>query len=366
MATNLKGAGGVKGFLLLHGEKIAIGIVGFFALWIVYKSFNLPKLDDKHQADALRDEITRTSNDLKGFTWDRAVTDHPDKVKKAQAIAPQTNLNVEPKFYVNNDDPNGKTDPIDLAVVAPMIVRTDPVLLNALEVRATGGSGPLAFVDEEIRKERQLRMAQEAQEQAKKEEEKAKKEEAKRAKEAAGGPGESRKGRGPGQEYVQEIMDPNHPKRRLIEGSVRPTGIQLQGDERIERAYWACVVRQGSDSRAAQAISGRLRKSPRLRRDSRLPTIPRLLRPAGRGCARKGIGVEASAVVRRPAKVDCRQYAVEQRAESRHWFAGHRQIVQRCRAVLGRRRRTRNRRRTVHGTSTHATTSAAGGPRFRR
>ena len=42
MATNLKGKGRFVSLLLLHGEKIAIGVVGLAALWIVYKSFKVP------------------------------------------------------------------------------------------------------------------------------------------------------------------------------------------------------------------------------------------------------------------------------------------------------------------------------------
>jgi len=53
MATNLKGKGRFVSLLLLHGEKIAIGVVGLVALWIVYKSFKVDKLDAKFQANML-------------------------------------------------------------------------------------------------------------------------------------------------------------------------------------------------------------------------------------------------------------------------------------------------------------------------
>ncbi len=54
MATNLKGKGRFVSLLLLHGEKIAIGIVGLVALWFVYRSLKVDKLDDEFQADKLQ------------------------------------------------------------------------------------------------------------------------------------------------------------------------------------------------------------------------------------------------------------------------------------------------------------------------
>ncbi len=238
MATNLKGQGGIKGILLLHGEKIAIGIVGVIALMFVYRAlFKIPRLEDKFQADKLQEEIRNTSNEIHSFTWDRAVTDHPDKVKKRQEIAVAGDFTVDSKSYVNRDANGKPVFGIDNSIVAPLILRTDPVMLNAIDVRATGGSGLFALIDEEIRKKQELRLAQEQAEQAKKAADKAKKD-ALKAKEG-GGPGSQR--RGPG-EIVAEPVDPAHPKRRRIENSARPTGTMLQGGERKERAYWACVV----------------------------------------------------------------------------------------------------------------------------
>jgi hypothetical protein len=39
-----------------------------------------------------------------------------------------------------------------------------------------------------------------------------------------------------------EPIDPDHPKRRQVLGSTVLAGVPLQGGERVERAYWACVV----------------------------------------------------------------------------------------------------------------------------
>ena len=51
MAGNLKGLSGIKGLVLRHGEKVVIALVGFVALWLVYKSTSLPKLEPDFQAE---------------------------------------------------------------------------------------------------------------------------------------------------------------------------------------------------------------------------------------------------------------------------------------------------------------------------
>src|SRR4051794_33453268 len=155
MATSLKGQSGAKGFLLLHGEKIGIGLVGLMALWFVYKSTKLDKLDDKHQAGELRSEITKTSTEISQFTWDLAADKNPDKIKKVVPIAATPNFNVKADSYVSS-----KTG-FDPPVVKPVIRRTDPGLLEAVDVRATGGSGLFSFSDEQIRKEQEQKRAAE-------------------------------------------------------------------------------------------------------------------------------------------------------------------------------------------------------------
>ncbi len=242
MATNLKGQGGIKGLLLVHGEKVAIALVAALSLWIVYKSTKLDRLDDKHQAAELTKEVNQTSAQITASAWDTAVKEYPDKVKPFLPIPANKDFAVDSTKYANQD-PNGKpvfaTDP---PVVAPMLRRTDPTLLNAEAVRATGGSGLLAFLDEKIRQEQERKRQADEQARLKKEEERQKKAE-KDQKNQPNNPSRGKRGPdiGPGG-VPSELVDPDHPKRRMVQGSVRPAGIQLQGGERIERAYWACVV----------------------------------------------------------------------------------------------------------------------------
>jgi hypothetical protein len=243
MATNLKGQGGMKGFLLVHGEKIAIVLVAAIAVWFVYKSWKLPRLDEKYQAAKLQSEISQSSNVIKQFAWETGVKEHPDKVKLAVPIEAKTDFNVKAEHYVNLDAKHKPAFGFDPPIVAPMIRRTDPPLLNAMDVRATGGSGLFAIMDDEIRKQQELRKATEAAEREKNETKRQKLDERRQKEAAAGGPGGAKRRPGSGPEAAAaEVLDPTHPKRRQIESSLRPPGVVLQGGERKERVYWACVV----------------------------------------------------------------------------------------------------------------------------
>jgi len=237
MATNLKGKGRFVSLLLLHGEKIAIAVVGLAVVWFIYGSLKVDKLGDDFQADKLQSEVTRTSTEIKSFNWEKAVTDHPDKVKKVQPITAKGDLSINVKDYVPADPKGQPNFSIQSSIVAPLILREDPVLLNVVDPRATGGSGLLAFVDDEIRKKQELRLKEEAAEAEKKAADKLKKEQ----KATEGG---SKARRPPeGGAGANEPVDPAHPKRRPVVGySGRPGGGMLQGGERVERAYWACVV----------------------------------------------------------------------------------------------------------------------------
>ncbi|HVT29945.1 MAG TPA: hypothetical protein VHE81_18150 [Lacipirellulaceae bacterium] len=241
MANNLKGQNGVVGLLLLHGEKIGIAIVGLIAVWFVYSSLNLPHLDESHQAAELQKKISQTNTEIQSFTWDKATTEFPEKVKKAIPIEAKGDLTVNPADYVNTDTKGKPTFGLDNLVIAPMTRRADPKLLNAEDVRAIGGSGPLAFIDENFKKQRETRLAAEAEQKRIKEDNERKRQE-KLQNQNAGRPGGRRGGpEGPGA-ATTEMFDPDHPKRRPLEGPIRAAGVPLEGGERIEQAYWACVV----------------------------------------------------------------------------------------------------------------------------
>jgi hypothetical protein len=241
MKTKLKGLGGVKGLLLLHGEKVAMALVGLAALWFVYSSLGLPTLDDNRQAADLQSAITQTKSAIDQSQWP-ASDDAPgvDVVRPVRPIATNGKLTVDAENYAFSG--KGFNPP----VVAPTVLRIDPVLLNAVDVVARGGSGIMPFIDPEIQKARQLAMVQKQQEEAKKAEEEAKRLAQQESQGQYGEGGQGYRGARGGAEggygYADMPIDPDHPKRRMIEAPVRPVGVPLQGDERLEPVSWATVV----------------------------------------------------------------------------------------------------------------------------
>jgi hypothetical protein len=231
MKANLKGRGGIKGMFLLHGEKIAIVLVGLAALWFVYSSLQLPKLEDNRQATDLQNEITQTNNVVKESQWPEPSSEQATEVRIFEPVIKRDISVPEDKYKV----PRGWNPP----VVAPSVLRVDPPLLNPLEPRAIGNSGLLAYIDENVRKARALAAATKDAELAKKARDEAQRQQ---QEELEGQGGNRRNRRGAEGEFGMAEFDPEHPKRRPVEGMARAAGVPLQGDERIEKAYWATVV----------------------------------------------------------------------------------------------------------------------------
>jgi hypothetical protein len=237
MKANLKGLGGIKGLFLMHGEKVAIAVVGLLVLWFIYSSMSLPRLEDNRQAADLQSEIQLTNSAVADAKWP-AAPDAPgrEEVRIARNIA-QKDFNVPADGY--ETDKRGFNPP----VVTPTVLRTDPVLLNAIEVHAVGGTGIFAFIDEAVRQAREL-AAREEEEAAAREQQR----DAERMAEQGPGEGErGQRGRGEGGYGYGEgggtmAMDPDHPNRRPVEAMARAMGLPLQGDERQERVHWAVIT----------------------------------------------------------------------------------------------------------------------------
>ena len=119
MAGKLKGAGGIKGFFLLHGEKLAIGIVGLLALFLIYKTTSLPHLEDKYQATKLRDEISQTSSAVQQAAWPEPTSEQASEVRVFKPLTQKADAPVPPDPYI----PAGK---FDRTVVAPTMKTSLP------------------------------------------------------------------------------------------------------------------------------------------------------------------------------------------------------------------------------------------------
>ncbi len=238
MKANLKGLGGIKGLALRHGEKVAIVVFGLLALWFVYSSLKLPRLEDQYQASQLQEKVTQTTAAVTGATWPEPGSEQAAEVRPYDEIPKADRIAVDAKQY--------PIDGLNPPVIAASQLRTDPVILNAVDVLAIGGSGLLAFRDEETFKEQErLRALKEAE--LEKQRQREAEEQAERTAEGLdGGQPGGRRGRRGGPEEggfdMSGEFDPEHPNRRLIEGIGSPAGVPLQGGERIERVYWATVV----------------------------------------------------------------------------------------------------------------------------
>jgi len=234
----MKGQGGIKGLFLQHGEKIVIALVGLAAVFLVYKATSLPRLKDEFQASKLQEQISQTSSAVRNATWPDPKND-PElfaEVKEAQPV------DVKQTVAVNSQSFALSTGGFNSRVVASSILRTDPPLLNAEDVIAIGGSGLFAITDEKIRKAQELEARAKQDELAKKAAEQQEKDRNNQQQAGEGGPGAGRRGRNT-PEMVEQPFDPEHPSRRPVEGMATASlGVPRQGGERIERAYWACVV----------------------------------------------------------------------------------------------------------------------------
>ena len=236
MKANLKGLGGIKGLLLLHGEKVAMATVGLLALWFIYSSLRLPRLEEERQATKLTSEASQTTEAVNRSEWPNDPTD-PRRAEVRVAI------NIEKtdgEFLVPPDAYKTSRDGFNPRKVTPAVFRTDPVLLNAVDVHVVGGTGIFAFIDDAVRQARALAEAE------KQEQEEAKqRRDAERMADEGQGEGRGLRGRGPGGAYGEAgemPIDPEHPKRRPVTAMTQPAGVPLQGDERQERVHWAVVT----------------------------------------------------------------------------------------------------------------------------
>jgi hypothetical protein len=125
----------------------------------------------------------------------------------------------------------------DNPIVAPLILRARS---GDTERRRRAGDrlGPVGFCRRGNSQKQAIKLAEQAKEAEKK---LSRSKNKKKRKQRGGGAGPGRRGRGPARKPTNPSTQPTR-SAHLITGYGRPTGNMLQGGERIERAYWACVV----------------------------------------------------------------------------------------------------------------------------
>ena len=126
MKAKFKGLGGVKGLMLLHGEKILIGVAGLAAAATVFFAFKTERLPDKYEPDKLLTQVRNTKAGIESTAnnWPKVVRgEHPNQVRVADQI--------EKREVTKVPIPDYQTDGYNTPVVKPTSPRTDPVLLAA-------------------------------------------------------------------------------------------------------------------------------------------------------------------------------------------------------------------------------------------
>ncbi|MGD9634213.1 MAG: hypothetical protein AB7G28_23605 [Pirellulales bacterium] len=241
MKANLRGLGGIKHFFVMHGEKLGVVLVALGALYLMYGAMGRESLPPEKAATKLNEQITLARGSMQGFTWPKYKEAAPENVRTVVPLAKTDKHEVDPDAYRTKT----ANIPWDAYVVPPVVLRTDPVLLEAQDLETHGGSGLLAFVDPAVRRAKMREQAEKAAALAKKQKE----DQAKMTEDAnRGGRGGARGGerggeRGGADPYgMGGMVDPDHPKRRMVVGMVRPAGVQLQEYEDVRIGHWAIVV----------------------------------------------------------------------------------------------------------------------------
>lgn len=238
MSANLKGLQGFKGLLLKHCEKVGVVVVAACALVFIVKSMGLERLPADKQPDRLTSLVNKTTERVETFKWDTA----PEEEKLvAVSFTERAAHTVDPGDFQTSEE--GFNPP----VVPPTVQRRDPVLLAPQDLEVNVGAGLLAFVDEDVRRQRDREEAREEERRAKDlEDQRGGREDVSGGRERGGRRGGDRGGRGDrGYDRFggRDAVDPEHPDRRRVSARLGTlAGAEIQGDERVERKHWAVVV----------------------------------------------------------------------------------------------------------------------------
>ncbi len=213
-------SGGIKGLLFAHCEKMIAFIIILLAGYIVYVSTAVEGISKTHTE--LNSAVSRSSSEYEQSRWVDLAKE--DILESYSIQTGDGQINGAAYLAEGSLNPN---------VVPPTVDRTDPKLLAADGLQVAAVTGLLAFIDENVRQERILeerRLEQERDAERRKEAELNRDDRNQRGNGRAGGFGRNN----------EEDMK----GRRPIPGNVRARdeGVDLQGDERIDRVSCAVVL----------------------------------------------------------------------------------------------------------------------------
>ncbi len=207
--------------LFQHCEKGIAGLLAIAAAYLVYASLGVE--GETRRPQELRDKVTQTKAAFDGSKWSDLGEEHFDP-----AYDPSNRDAIE----ITQEKYAGSGTGWDSPVVRPMVDRTDPVLLAATDLEGTGVTGLMAFVDDNIRKQRELEELRRVEEEARERE----KERGRDQENPLLGGGERRGAPG------MRGGDDGNGKRRPVPNRISEPGVMPQGDERIQTVSCAVVL----------------------------------------------------------------------------------------------------------------------------
>jgi uncharacterized membrane protein YgcG len=232
MKSGLKGGNAVVRLLLAHGEKIGIVAILACAGMLIWSALNVPTLDANQTPEELSRKADQADSHVNSFKWQEiSAQDMPEAPK---VVAKPFEVDAMQQVKKENWPP---VNPFNPPVIPPQKLRTDPLLLTAmdLEVHADGGLWATAN-PEEISRRKKAALA--AQQKAEREE---RDREAREANEddRDGGRG-GRRGRGRDDDRGGDDERPRGPNATVV---VRPRqGVELEGFETINAQSWITVL----------------------------------------------------------------------------------------------------------------------------
>ncbi|QDU91197.1 hypothetical protein Pla175_46170 [Pirellulimonas nuda] len=226
MASPLS-TGGIKGLALRHGEKAVMAIVALATGWVVFTSLDQESMD-KVPTD-LTAAASSSEKKISQFSWERAEQE-PENIRIADQFDLIAAGDAPKKDYAI------ASSGWNPGVVPPTVLRTDPELLAAVDLRGAGESFLMATYSSDAQKQLALDERKKEAEARRKAEEAAEA----AARDADNGGRGRRASRGAESEYGLNPED--DPDVRAVEAAVRPAGVSLSGGEKVEVVSCAVVV----------------------------------------------------------------------------------------------------------------------------
>jgi uncharacterized membrane protein YgcG len=230
MKSGLKGGNAIVRLLLAHGEKIGIAAILICAGMLIWSALNVPTLDANKTPEELGRLAGQAENHVNSFKWQEiSAQDIPEApIVKSEPFQVNAMQQVNKEHWPLISAPNPH-------VIPPQKLRTDPLLLSAmeLEVHADSGMWATANPDDISRRKKEALAAQQKAEREQREREARQSEEDDRD-----GGGRGRRGRD--DERGDEEERPRGANATVV---VQPRqGVELEGFETIEAKSWITVL----------------------------------------------------------------------------------------------------------------------------